>query len=169
MKNQSLLRCASGNACTHAPCPVDGCRRVGARPGSATHRPAAPTGAAWEEERVRLIGLFAARLAFTAAAMLTLGLVGVYLRDASIADIWWGPGFAAIAAFTYWLGGGGDPARSLLLVVLAAAWGLRLGVYLFWRNAGKGEDYRYQLMRRKHGERFARVSLTSVFGLQGAL
>ena len=33
-------------------------------------------------------------------------------------------------------------------------WGLRLGAYLFWRNAGKGEDYRYQAMRRRHGARF---------------
>ena len=116
-----------------------------------------------------LLTLFAATLAFVAAAMLLLWLLSLRLRDASIVDIWWGPGFAAIAAFSFWLGPGGDPARGALLVGLAAAWGLRLGAYLFWRNAGKPEDYRYQAMRRRHGERFARVSLVSVFGLQGAL
>src|SRR5262249_53126761 len=40
---------------------------------------------------------------------------------------------------------------------------------LAWRNAGAGEDPRYQAMRRRHGERFALVSLRSVFGLQAAL
>jgi steroid 5-alpha reductase family enzyme len=113
--------------------------------------------------------LFVTTFAFTAAAMLLLWLLSLRLRDASIVDIWWGPGFAAIAAFTCALGAGGDPARGRLIVALAAAWGLRLGVYLFWRNAGKPEDYRYQAMRRRHGERFARVSLVSVFGLQGLL
>ena len=116
-----------------------------------------------------LAGLFAATFAFTAAAMLLLWLLSLRLRDASIVDIWWGPGFAAIATFAWLLGPGGDPARSRLVVVLAAAWGLRLGAYLFWRNAGKGEDYRYQAMRRRHGARFGRVSLVSVFGLQGLL
>jgi len=116
-----------------------------------------------------MAALFAATLAFAAAAMLLLWLLSLRLRDASIVDIWWGPGFAAIAAFTFWLAPGGDPARSALVLVLAAAWGLRLGAYLFWRNAGKDEDYRYQAMRRHFGERFPRVSLVRVFGFQGLL
>jgi steroid 5-alpha reductase family enzyme len=118
---------------------------------------------------VGLAALFAATLAFAAVAMLLLWLLSLRLRDASIVDIWWGPGFAAIAAFTFWLGTDGDPARSRLVLVLAGAWGLRLGAYLFWRNAGKGEDYRYQAMRRHFGERFPRVSLVRVFGFQGLL
>jgi steroid 5-alpha reductase family enzyme len=115
------------------------------------------------------IQLFAATLVFTASAMLLLWLVSLRLRDASIVDIWWGPGFVSIAAVSFMLGSGGDPMRSRLVLLMAALWGLRLGAYLFWRNAGKGEDYRYQAMRRHYGERFARVSLVSVFGLQGAL
>jgi steroid 5-alpha reductase family enzyme len=118
---------------------------------------------------VGVLGLFASTLTFTAAAMLLLWLMSLRLRDASIVDIWWGPGFAAIAAFTCALAPGGDPARGVLVVVLAALWGLRLGAYLLWRNAGKGEDYRYQAMRRHYGERFGRVSLVTVFGLQGLL
>jgi len=116
-----------------------------------------------------MASLFAATLAFTAVAMLLLWLLSLRLRDASIVDIWWGPGFAAIAAFSWAIGPGGDPARGKLVVALAALWGLRLGAYLFWRNAGKGEDYRYQAMRRRHGEHFPSVSLRSVFGLQGLL
>ncbi len=101
--------------------------------------------------------------------MLLLWLLSLRLRDASIVDIWWGPGFVSIAVVAFLLGAGGDPARGRLVLLMAAAWGLRLGAYLFWRNAGKGEDYRYQAMRRHYGERFGRVSLVSVFALQGAL
>jgi steroid 5-alpha reductase family enzyme len=118
---------------------------------------------------VGVAGLFAASLGLSLAAMLLLWLVSLRLRDASIVDIWWGPGFAAIAAFAFAVGPGGDPVRGPLVVALAALWGLRLGAYLFWRNTGRGEDPRYQAMRRRHGERFARASLTSVFGLQGCL
>jgi steroid 5-alpha reductase family enzyme len=59
--------------------------------------------------------------------------------------------------------------RQLLLLALPALWGLRLGAYLLWRNHGRGEDPRYQAMRRHFGPRFAWVSLFTVFGLQGAL
>jgi steroid 5-alpha reductase family enzyme len=46
---------------------------------------------------------------------------------------------------------------------------LRLAGYLYWRNAGHGEDPRYVAMRRHWGGRFWWVSLLSVFALQGVL
>ena len=103
-----------------------------------------------------------------AGAMLALWLLSLRLRDASIADIWWGPGIA-LAGVAALLSTGVAPARSRLLVSLAALWGLRLGGYLLWRNAGRGEDPRYRAMRRHWGARFPWVSLASVFGLQGLL
>jgi len=117
---------------------------------------------------VTLAGSLAATASFVAAAMLALWLVSLARRDASIVDIWWGPGFAAVAALAFALAPA-PGARGALLVALAALWGLRLGGYLFWRNHGRGEDPRYARMRRHHGERFARVSLVTVFGLQGVL
>jgi steroid 5-alpha reductase family enzyme len=113
--------------------------------------------------------LFAATLALSAAAMLALWLLSLALRDASIVDIWWGPGFAVIAGTCWWLGDGGDAARRALSTAIAALWGLRLGGYLAWRNWGRGEDPRYQAMRRHWGARFALASLVTVFGLQGVL
>ena len=104
----------------------------------------------------------------TLAAQLLLWLVSLRLRDVSIVDIYWGVGFAQIAIITAALADGW-PWRQLLLTQLTVLWGLRLGFYLFWRNAGHGEDYRYQAMRRHHGDRFPLVSLATVFGLQGAL
>ena len=63
-------------------------------------------------------------------------------------------------AVAFALAGGGHPRRALLLA-LAALWALRLGGHLLWRNAGRGEDPRYQAMRRHHGARFAALSLVT--------
>ncbi|HEX5066392.1 MAG TPA: DUF1295 domain-containing protein [Myxococcota bacterium] len=104
-----------------------------------------------------------------AAAMSILWLISLARRDASIVDIWWGPGFVWIAAVACAVGTGGDAPRRALSLGLLALWGFRLGIYLFVRNHGAGEDYRYKAMRKRHGERFALVSLATVFGLQGVL
>jgi steroid 5-alpha reductase family enzyme len=71
----------------------------------------------------------------------------------------------AVAAFVE--AGSGD--RAALALALTLLWGLRLGGYLLWRNAGHGEDPRYQAMRRHWGARFPLVSLVTVFALQGVL
>ena len=113
--------------------------------------------------------LFATALVLSAAAMFALWLLSLALRDASIVDIWWGPGFASIAVASCWLGAGGDAERRALSTGIVALWGLRLGGYLAWRNWGRGEDPRYQAMRRHWGARFPLASLATVFGLQGAL
>jgi steroid 5-alpha reductase family enzyme len=102
-----------------------------------------------------------------ALLMLVTWLVSLPLRDASIVDIVWGLGFVAVAWVT-WVRGNGGP-RGTLLLVMVTLWGLRLAAYLAWRNLGKGEDFRYQAMRRKIGPAFPIVSLFTVFGLQGVL
>lgn len=108
-------------------------------------------------------------LAAALAAMSGLWLLSLVRRDASIVDIWWGPGFAWIAAVALWLAPQGVGSRGLLAAALATLWGARLGAHLLWRNWGAEEDYRYRAMRRHYGERFARVSLVTVFALQGVL
>jgi steroid 5-alpha reductase family enzyme len=112
--------------------------------------------------------LLLATAAWSAVSMTALWLLSLALRDASIVDIWWGPGFAAITAVAYALAASGHP-RQTLMLTLVAAWGLRLGLYLFARSRGHGEDPRYQAMRRSWGARFPLVSLFTVFGLQGLL
>jgi steroid 5-alpha reductase family enzyme len=103
-----------------------------------------------------------------AAAMLALWLLSLALRDASIVDVWWGPGIA-LGTAAAWLSGGASHPRALLLVALTSLWALRLAGYLLWRNAGHGEDPRYQAMRRHWGSRFPWISLATVFALQGVL
>lgn len=112
--------------------------------------------------------VFIATLTATLLAFVLLWLLSLRLKDAGIVDIFWGLGFAQIAIVAAALAPG-YAWRKLLITELTVLWGLRLAAYLFWRNAGHGEDYRYQAMRRRAGARFALVSLYSVFGLQAAL
>jgi len=105
---------------------------------------------------------------FVSGYMLSLWVLSTRKRDASVVDPAWGPGFLGIAVVAL-LASGSAPTRARLATALVAVWALRLGIHLAWRARGAAEDPRYAAMRRRHGERFAWVSLFSVFGLQGAL
>ena len=107
-------------------------------------------------------------LAVTAALMLVVWLLSLAKKDVSIVDVVWGLGFVLIAATSFVIADGYLP-RKLLVLVLTSVWGLRLAGHIFWRSKGRGEDFRYQAMRKRHGARFALVSLYTVFGLQGVL
>ena len=103
------------------------------------------------------------------ASMLALWLLSIPLRDASIVDIFWGPGFA-VAAWVSFALAGGDPARRWLVAILTTIWALRLGLYLLWRKRGHGEDPRYTaLIDHLGAEKRHWTTLTRVFLLQGAV
>lgn len=95
-------------------------------------------------------------------------LVSLKARDASIIDMFWGLGFVVIAWIAFFTGSGATPRRQLM-VAMVTLWGLRLSGYLARRNWGKDEDYRYQAMRKQHGDRFPIVSLYRVFMLQAVV
>ena len=103
-----------------------------------------------------------------AVVMVATWLVSLPLRNASIVDIVWGLGFVVVA-WTVRAQGTTNSVRQWVLVAMVTAWGLRLAGHLFWRNHGKGEDYRYRAMRRRWGSRFPVISLGTVFVLQGVL
>jgi len=104
-------------------------------------------------------------LAAVAVMMFGGWIVSLAIRNVTIVDSLWGLGFILIAVLTgfmsdgYWV-------RNLLIVCLVSLWGLRLSIYLTWRNWGKGEDPRYGGWREKSGNRFWFVSLFKVFILQ---
>ena len=101
-------------------------------------------------------------------AVTLLWLLSLRLQDASIVDIFWGLGYALVAVIALWIIEDASlPARVML--ALAIIWGLRLAIYLGWRNIGKPEDPRYQALRRRHGSRFPLLSLPLVFIFQGLL
>ncbi len=91
------------------------------------------------------------------------------IKNVSIVDLFWGMGFVIVNTF-YFFSSGEFYSRKILLLGIVTIWGLRLFLYLSWRNIGKGEDYRYQEFRKKYGaERYWWFSYFQVFLLQGAL
>jgi steroid 5-alpha reductase family enzyme len=106
----------------------------------------------------------------TVAALVTiLWVVSLLVRDASIVDSFWGLGFVAVAASVAAAAPGAPGARAWLLGGLAAVWGLRLSHHIFWRNKGRGEDYRYRKWREEAGPSWWWRSYFKVFLLQGAI
>lgn len=95
-------------------------------------------------------------------------LMSIRMRDASLVDRYWGGGFVLAAAVALAMSSTGGW-RGPVLCAMASVWGLRLCAYLTWRNWGRGEDYRYQAMRRHHREQFWWRSFFTVFLFQGAL
>ena len=100
-----------------------------------------------------------------AAMMITGWLISLAYRNVTIVDSLWGLGFVLIAWLTYAVSDGYEN-RKLLIAVLVTLWGLRLSIYLSWRNWGKGEDPRYGSWRKNSGDRFWLISLFKVFILQ---
>ena len=101
--------------------------------------------------------------------MTILWIASLLLKDSSIVDIFWGAGFVLSNWVYFFLTPEGFAGRKWLINVLVTIWGLRLSIYILWRNWGKGEDYRYQQMREKAGERWWWQSFFQVFLLQGLL
>ena len=113
--------------------------------------------------------LWLASFLFVMVFLTALWVLSVFLKNASIIDPFWGFGFVLIALFSVYMTGNLH-ARSLLVTVLVSVWGLRLSTYLFFRNLGHGEDYRYKQFRKDFGEqRYWWVSFFQVFLLQGVL
>jgi steroid 5-alpha reductase family enzyme len=102
--------------------------------------------------------------------MLVLALVAWAIatarRNVGLVDIFW-PLFFLVAAAVY--AGDGIDTRGLVVLVLAALWGVRLAAYLAWRNWNTEEDRRYRAIRARNEPSFALKSLYLVFGLQALL
>jgi len=109
-------------------------------------------------------------LAVIAACLTSLWGISIWIRDASIIDIFWGPGFGIIALTTFALSTTPGPA-GLLLMAFTCLWSIRLGTHLAgrWLSHGRKEDARYVSMRKKAGPNFGIRSLITVYGFQGIL
>ncbi|MGL4772737.1 MAG: DUF1295 domain-containing protein [Clostridium sp.] len=96
-------------------------------------------------------------------------IIGQVLKNNSIVDIGWGLGFVTlIVALGVKDGFSNNKANLVLIMVLL--WGLRLAYYLFKRNVGKPEDYRYVNLRKRWGNKFALLkAFLNVYALQGVL
>jgi steroid 5-alpha reductase family enzyme len=110
----------------------------------------------------------AASLAAVAVLMVVLWLASLQRHDASIVDIFWGPGFVVACAAAS-AGVGRASPRAVLALSLVVVWAARLAVHIYLRNRGRGEDFRYRSMRQRDGRSFAWRSLFDVFLLQALL
>ena len=110
-----------------------------------------------------LLGLVASVLFFTA-----LWGYSIRIQNSSIADVGWGPAILVIG-LTYYLTGGGYPARAYLVLALVALWGLRLAGHLGMRNRLEGEDFRYVRWRDEYEDSWWWFSYVKVFLLQSVV
>ncbi|MDZ4308551.1 DUF1295 domain-containing protein [Allopontixanthobacter sp.] len=104
------------------------------------------------------------------ALVLALWLVSVRIGDVSFIDAFWGTGMAILAITSF--AQTPDPGSlAVLLLIMTALWGLRLGLHLFRRWRAEGEDKRYEKILRKDREkgRFALAALTKIWLGQAVL
>ena len=92
-------------------------------------------------------------LALNAAILLVLVLIqwaiSVKIDDVSFIDAFWGAGMGILAVTSWLLVPGSPGALATLIMVMTAAWGFRLGIYLFRRWRREGEDKRYKMILKK--------------------
>ncbi len=102
------------------------------------------------------------------AYMTAVFLLALILKDNSIVDVAWGPGFFLVV-LVIMLRTPGAGTRFDLTAALVTLWGWRLASHIFLRRRGKGEDFRYAQWRRSWGRWFVLRSFFQIFVLQGVL
>lgn len=113
--------------------------------------------------------IYAQSLAAVFVMVTLVWLLSLPLKNASIVDIFWGAGFVVLAWFYFFLTDSYSQ-RNWVVAILTTIWGMRLSLYLLWRNCGKGEDFRYRKWRSEYGEtRYWWISFFQVYLLQGVL
>jgi len=100
--------------------------------------------------------------------MTCIFVMALLKKDNSIVDVAWGIGFILVALLTFFLKSG-FTWRHILVTGLVCIWGIRLVLYIYFRNKGRGEDFRYVQWRKEWGKLFVLRSYLQVFMLQGIL
>lgn len=105
--------------------------------------------------------------------MSTIFVVAQIKKNNSIVDYFWGLGFCVITIFLLIRNYPEQPgthfpfSNLLIFSYLVFAWGIRLGIYIYIRNRGQGEDWRYQNFRKAWGKHQRIGAFLQVFMLQG--
>ena len=93
-------------------------------------------------------------------------MVATAIRNNSIVDMGWGPGFVTVTLFAYF-NAGFYTFRATVALLLVTVWGLRLAYHIIRRNWGEPEDFRYANWRREWGKWVIPRAFFQVFMLQG--
>jgi steroid 5-alpha reductase family enzyme len=95
---------------------------------------------------------FLATVAIAVAAKTGAWVLQLRTRNAGLVDPIWAFTLGAIAV-AYAALGSAPPEARWALGLMGGAWGARLGLHLWRRNAGKPEDFRYAQFRARWGAR----------------
>lgn len=92
-------------------------------------------------------------------------VLAITKKNFGLIDIFWGAGIGsfAFAALIFKVGAG---ARLVLISTIVIIWAARLSIFLFKRNMGKDEDYRYAEMRKSWGAQANAIAYGKIFLLQ---
>jgi steroid 5-alpha reductase family enzyme len=100
--------------------------------------------------------------------MVILYLFAQSIRNNSIVDVGWGLGFVIMTLVLIFSSEKINPTM-LILSFMILIWGMRLSFYIYLRNLGKPEDFRYANWRKEWGHRQPLIAFFKVFMLQGAI
>jgi steroid 5-alpha reductase family enzyme len=102
--------------------------------------------------------------------MLVAFIVGSVKKNNGLIDIFYGPGyfvFSFTCFITIFLLKGSISVQNIIMTVLVFVWAIRLASYVYIRNHGKPEDYRYAAMRERWKTNILLKSLIRVYLFQG--
>jgi len=110
-------------------------------------------------------------LAVTFAAFTAFWAGSVLLRNTSVIDLYWAPGFLVVLGILVAATAArGANAAQTLMIVAVGLWGFRLTLHMGLRFvAAPHEDGRYARIRAEAGPNFALLSLPTVFWLQALI
>ncbi|MFW9819292.1 MAG: DUF1295 domain-containing protein [Candidatus Thorarchaeota archaeon] len=97
-------------------------------------------------------------------------IVGTVKKNNGLMDVFYGPGYFVVALVSlvfYFIIDNSVNFRQIIMTTLVLIWAMRLAIYVFIRNRGKPEDYRYKEMRERWKTNIVLKSFIRVYIFQG--
>jgi len=99
-------------------------------------------------------------------------VVGTVKKNNGIMDIFYGPAYIVVGGMSLLMSmllNGSISYRQIVILTLIIIWAVRLASYLYVRNQGKPEDYRYQALRKRWKTNIPLKSFLKIYLFQGIL
>ena len=97
-------------------------------------------------------------------------IIGTIKKNNGLMDIFYGPGYFVVALVNlvlYFILNSTLNIRQVIITALVFVWAMRLAIYVYIRNRGKPEDYRYKEMRERWKTNIILKSFYRVYIFQG--
>jgi len=97
-------------------------------------------------------------------------IIGTLKKNNGLMDVFYGPGYFVMVLTSLILNiilNNEVDLRQIIVTILVFIWATRLATYVFTRNRGKPEDYRYQAMRKRWGNKVVLKSFYRIYIFQG--